>query len=268
MRAADLPLPPEFETVTLEQLTIEDEASFKHVALYHELKGVLRRAGYTFRVLPKSQAGRWDRALCLNLTFWGADGGGDVLVARTIPADVVAHVAWHHLAAHALPTPPGARPSAEAMLFGESIASAFDVYLVGRLLGHAPTSTFLETQVPAMADAAAEAGANDEQFEALLSKIAADPEAAFDELRGLLFHVAAGLLRCPDATQALGVLDASDASPFAMLLHRFELSNWVLHTRAYGSHDALPDVRRLSLEREIAANGGGLTGLTRTWLGG
>ena len=68
--------------------------------------------------------------------------------------------------------------SAEALFLGEAIASAFDVYLVGRLLGHAPDSSFLETQVPAMAEAAQAAGLPDEELEAMLDGIAADPECA------------------------------------------------------------------------------------------
>src|SRR5678815_2810761 len=86
----------------LGDLTIEDEASFRHVGLYADLKEIVERADYTFRVLPDGLRGRWDHALLLNLTFWGAKGGGDVLTDETIAADVVAHVAWHHLSAAAL----------------------------------------------------------------------------------------------------------------------------------------------------------------------
>ena len=152
-----------FVVRTLDELVIDDEPSFRHVGLYADLKAVLTRSRYGFRVLPTSHAGRWDRALFLNLTFWGEGGtsaprergDGDILESEHIPADVVAHVAWHHLASRAFRPGAGERPSARALFMGEAIASAFDVYLVGRLLGHAPRSSFLETQVPAMADAAA-----------------------------------------------------------------------------------------------------------------
>ncbi|MGD0525940.1 MAG: hypothetical protein ABSE49_12395, partial [Polyangiaceae bacterium] len=109
--------------VRLDDLVIDDEASFRHVGLYGELKAILRRDAYDFRVLPARSEGRWDRALLLNLTFWASDAGGDVLVDGHLAADVVAHAAWHHLAARALPSP----PSAEALFLGEAIASAFDV---------------------------------------------------------------------------------------------------------------------------------------------
>src|SRR5688572_9081781 len=148
------------KTVTIDALEIDGVKEVQHVALYDDLREVLRRARYRFRVLPRSHAGRWDHAVFLNLTYWGASEGGDVLVDDRIPVDVVAHVAWHYLAAQKV----GAS-SAEAMLLGESIASAFDLYLVGRLLGRSGTSTFLESQVPQMAEAASASGASARDFE-------------------------------------------------------------------------------------------------------
>src|SRR4051812_22370596 len=93
-----------FTTCRVDDLVIEDEPSFRHVALYADLKEVLRKTDYRFRILPDPAArvSQWDRALLLNLTFWSADEGGDVLVAETLAADVVAHAAWHRLAAKAL----------------------------------------------------------------------------------------------------------------------------------------------------------------------
>lgn len=257
--------PPAFDVRTLDQLTIEDEASFRHVGLYSDLKEVLRRDGYRFRVLPTSQS-RWDRALCLNLTFWGTDVGGDVLVDAKLPADVVAHVAWHHLAAKAFRAAPGEPPTAEALFFGESIASAFDLYLVGRLLGHAPGSSFLETQVPAMADAAAEAGLSDDDFEAMLQDLARDPEAAFDDLRALLFDVSRALFACDGALAALASFDQFDSHRFAPLLHRFELSNWVLYARAYAPDAKDPDRAVLAEDEALRGAGGGLAWLAKHWL--
>lgn len=222
------------ERRTVDDLTIDDERSFRHVAMYADLKDVLARAKYPFRILPKSHKDRADRALLLNLTFWGADSAGDVLESDTLPADVVAHAAWHHLAAKALP---GSPPSVDALFLGESIASAFDVYLVGRLLGHAPNSSFLETQVPAMADASEAAGLDEAGFEAMLESIASDPEQAFADLRSLLFDATSALFACRSVEDASAALAALDAHRFASLLHRYELSNWVLYARAYGTDE-------------------------------
>ena len=248
-----------FRRRTVDELTIEDERSFRHVALYADLKEVLRRAKYPFRVLPQALEGRADRALLLNLTFWGADAGGDVLESDTLPADVVAHAAWHHLAAKALPG-----TSADALFLGEAIASAFDVYLVGRLLGHSPKSTFLETQVPAMADAADAAGLGEDAFEAMLESIASDPDQAFTDLRELLFDATSALYACRSVEEASAALAGLDEHRFASLLHRYELSNWVLYARAYG--DAAGDERARAVDTKLRSAESSLEWLTAEWV--
>ena len=59
-------------------------------------------------------------------------------------------------------------PSAGALFLAESIASAFDLYLVGRLLPNAPECDFVTTQVPLMAECAGDAGLPEPAFSALL----------------------------------------------------------------------------------------------------
>jgi hypothetical protein len=248
----------------LDELTIRDERSFRHVELYADLKEVLRRAEYSFRVMPKSPAPRADRALFVNLTFWGADDGGDVLVDDHIDADVVTHAAWHHLAARAMGAAGGARPSVGGLFLGESVASAFDIYLVGRLLGHAPRSTFLETQVPAMADAADAAGVGEDEFEQMLEGIAADPDRAFTDLRELLFDATAALFACHSPEQALAALAAFDSHRFTSLLHRYELSNWLLYARAYG--DPADDPRARAVDHALREAKVSLDWLAANWI--
>jgi hypothetical protein len=261
---------PVFAAKTIDALEIDDERSFQHVGLYADLKEILRRDGYSFRVLPASLAGRWDRALLLNLTFWGSGAGGDVLESARIPADVVAHAAWHHLAARALSPASGAAgaaQSAEALFLGEAIASAFDVYLVGRLLGHAPQSSFLESQVPAMAEAAEAAGLSDEGFEVMLEGIAGDPDGAFEDLRALLVDATNALCACKDADDALVATAAFDAHRFAPILHRYELSNWVLYARAYANATPGPDAKAAAVDRTLRAQGAAsIEWLTTNWV--
>ena len=257
--------PASFEQRTVDELTIGDERSFRHVALYADLKEILRRSKYPFQVLPRSPLARADRALLLNLTLWAADAGGDVLVDDHIEADVVAHAAWHHLAARALAPTPGARPSVAALLLGEAIASAFDVYLVGRVLGHAPLSTFLETQVPAMADATAAAGLSGRDFEKLLEELAADPDRAFADLRELLYDATAALFACRSSREGYDALAALEGHRFSSLLPRYELSNWVLYARAYGDGPS-GDARARELDVALRGPGGGLDWLQTHWV--
>jgi hypothetical protein len=254
-----------FHNRTVDELTIGDESAFRHVALYADLKEVLRRAAYPFRILPKTYATRADRALLLNLSFWAADAGGDVLVDEHIEADVVAHAAWHHLAARALAPEAGGPLSASALFLGEAIASAFDVYLVGQLLGRSPRSTFLETQVPAMAETASAAGLSESSFTKLLVDLSRRPERAFADLRELLSDATAALFACRNGEQAHAALVALDGHRFSALLHRYELSNWVLYARAYGGREG-PDARAVAVDRILRKVKAPLEWLAAHWI--
>jgi hypothetical protein len=218
-----------FEQAHITELEVGDEPSFRHVALYADLKEVVRRLELRFLV-PKEPIS-FDRALLLNLAFWDP-GTSDVLVDAVIDADVVAHVAWHALADKNL------APSAAAHVLGEAIASAFDMYLVGRLLGHSPDSSFLGSQVPRMAEVAEAAGMSSESFETLLEDVARSPEAAFEEVRQLLFDAGTALLRERTPVGAASALAALDGRKFAPLLHHFELVTWVLRGRLDASKEA------------------------------
>ena len=237
---------------TLKELTLQDEASFRHIGLYQEFKQRLVRDGYQVRVLP-ADAPRWDHALLLNLAFWDARGAGDLLVDEVLPADVVCHMGWHHVAAASLAD--GTAPlSAEALLLGEAVASAFDVYLLGRLLGHAPDSDFLLTQLPAMAEVAESAGVDGDTFEALVETIGGDPEGAFEDLRRLLYDVTMELLAAQDADAALAVLLRHQDSRFGCLIHHFEIANWVQHARAAPRNASGPAAAAIDAELRLAAD--------------
>ncbi|MDP9036836.1 MAG: hypothetical protein M3O50_18720 [Myxococcota bacterium] len=234
---------------TIDQLSLRDERALQFVAVYRDLKAILRKDGYLFRVLPSRSSARWDRALFLNLTYWGG-AGGDVVLSPRVAADVVAHAAWHHLATLAFED---AARSAEALFLGESVASAFDVYLVGQLLRRGRRSAFLETQVPAMADSARAAGLGARGFKALLSGIADDPERAFGDLRRLLYDATRGLFACDGADRAIQLLGELDSERFAPLLHHYELSNWVLYGRAYSKKGTAKETKQDGRVRAVDA---------------
>ncbi len=250
-------------TLPLDELIIDDERSFRHVGLYDELKQVLRKDGYRFRVPEGGAAPSWDRVVFLNLTFWTPDDQGDVLASDHLDADVVTHVAWHHLCRLALP---GSPASADSLFLGESIASAFDLYLVGRLLGHAPDAGFLETQVPAMAEAAEGAGLDEEGFERLLASVAADPERAFEDLRALLFDAGTTLFTCAGPGEAAEAIARFDGHRFAPLLHHYELSNWILYARAYAARPSAPDEAARAVDRALREAPVSLDWLEKRWV--
>jgi hypothetical protein len=254
--------PATLREVELGALRIVDRASFRHVALYGELEARLLRDGYRVALLPAAHP-RWDHALLINLAFWDARGGADVLVDDVLPADVVCHMAWHHLAAGALAVD-GAPLAAEALLLGEAIASAFDLYLVGRLVGHAPDSDFVQTQLPAMAEVAESAGVDGDAFAALIDGVQADPEAAFESLRALLYEVSLALLAADEADAALAALLAADDHPLGCLLHHYELAMWLQHARR--APDNASAERARALHETLVAAPVALAWLTERWL--
>lgn len=250
-------------TVTLRELTIDDARALRGVALYNALRQSLVDDGFLFRIPAAGHALPWRRASFLNLTFWSAAEPSDVLTDDHIPADVVCHVAWHHLARKALAHGP---LSADAMFLGEAIASAFDLYLIGRLLHHVPDAEFLETQVPAMTDCALEAGLSEDDVAALFESAAEDPERAFEDLRALLFDVTSTLLTARSVDDAAALLHSFSAHRFAPLLHHFEISNWILYVRAYAPDRLAPDPAVRALDASLRAAPVSLDWLESHWL--
>jgi len=240
--------------LSLDELTIDDEASFRPIAIYERLKGVLRRAGHRFKVAGTGENASWDRVLFLNLTFWSSSDEASVLCDEHIAPDVIAHTALHHVVDRELARVSAAgAPSPAALLFAEAIASAFDLYLVGRLVRTAPQCDFVTSQLPLMAEAAEQAGLDEAGFARLVESVSAAPERAFEDLRALLVDAGTALLACADAEEAHQALERFAGHRFAPLIHHYQLSNWILYTRA--------DARTVT--RDPASHDDGVHGLDR-----
>lgn len=248
-------------------LRIDDEPAFGHVGLYGRLKAALASSGHVFLV---PDDGTWvggDRALFLNQTYWAADASADVLAEASLTADEVTHIALHGLAKRAIVG--GAAPrSPRAFLFAESIASAFDLYLIGRLLRNRPDSAFIETQVPIIRDAAEDGGLHPDDFADLLGEIVDAPEQAFEDLRRLLFDTASRLLECRGPIGGQAAMEAVVDHRFAPLLHHYQLANWVLFCRAYGTADPGEEARVDELDAAMRAAPDALAWLEANWLTG
>jgi hypothetical protein len=257
----------QFRPATLDELIIDDRAPAVGVAIYQRLETFLRGSGHRFLIPEAGRQASWDRALFLNLTYWNVEAGADVLCDDHIPADVVAHVAWHELATRQIARAAGASPSSAGLFFAESIASAFDLYLVGRLLPRAAESDFLATQVPLMAECADNAGLSEAGFAALLEEVTRSPERAFEDLRALLFDAATALVACETAPAANVVLEELADHRFAPLLHHYQLSNWILYARAYADRSSGPDELVRGLDRTLREAPVSLDWLDQNWLG-
>jgi hypothetical protein len=254
-------------TVSLDELTIDDEASFASVPLYPRLKAVLRRSGHRFYVPAPGTPASWDRALFLNLTYWNGEEGADVLCDEHLAADVVTHIAWHHLVGERVAGAAGSARSAAAMLFAESIASAFDLHMLGRLWREAPGAEFVTTQVPIISEAAQDAGMTDDDFATLMTDVSDDPDRAFEDLRQLLFDAATSLLGCRDVVEAQAQLERVASHRFGPLLHHYQLSNWILYSRAYATAAPAVDEVVRGLDASLRKAPVALGWLADNWLG-
>lgn len=115
-----------------------------------------------------------------------------------------------------------------------------------------------------MAEAAFDAGMTGAKFDALLRRIARDPERAFEDLRELLFDATLALLECHSVEEAMKALAPFDAHPYGPLLHHYEVSNWVLFARAYGKKGSAKKV--LALDAKLRAAPVALDVLVEQWV--
>jgi hypothetical protein len=98
----------------------------------------------------------------------------------------------------------------------------------------------------------------------LLAGFSRTPERAFEDVRELLFDAASALFACRTAEQAHAELRAFDGHRCCALLHRYELSNWVLYARAYGGDEI--DRRARAVDRALRKARAPLDWLRARWI--
>lgn len=229
--------------LTLDDIEIEDERAYAHIAVYGSLRAYLARRAPSFAIAEGE-----DRARLLNLAFWRPGDVAEILDEPFLAADQLAHSAWHLAVADHLGDQ---AQTPEGLLLAESIASAFDLYLIGRLLGRAEPASILETQVPTMREAAEAAGLEAEDFGALLEGAYEAPEATFEGLRVLLFDTTRDLVAAAGADEAAAVLERRGRGPLAPILHHYELPTWILFVHAHGRTG--PSDRVVALDEALRA---------------
>lgn len=250
--------------VQLQDLEIADEAAYAGFPLWAKLKARLEAHRVEmFLADPEGPLAHWAATALINHTMRLPKGATEILHDRRVPADALMHTAWHHAGLFAMGNLAG---SAEGLLLGEAVASAFDAYIVGSLLHtESERPSALDTQVPAMAEVAAAASGSPEDFEALLHRMAEDPEGSFEELRELLFDVSIGLLYAEGVDEAEEVISSSHGHVFAPILHHYDLSIWVLYARAYGT-DVQEHAGLRKIDARLRAEAHPLEWLEAHWL--
>ena len=133
------------QRVPVSERTVEDEEAFGRLPFYRALRAWMDEADPVF-LITNEGGDQPESARLLNLAFWEPRSFMEVLTEPVVTADQLAHNALHHRGYEALGD---AARCLEGLLLVESIASAMDVYWLGKLLAEAPYAEFLETQVPA-----------------------------------------------------------------------------------------------------------------------
>jgi hypothetical protein len=252
-----------FETRHLDELDVHEQPALRKVPYYEELKEVLRQGRVPFRLFPEASRARADHALLLNVVFWDAGAVDDIIERPLVGAYSIPHIAWHYLTARALAPAPG-RLSAGGWVLGESIASAFDLFLLGHLLREDPGAPTARVIVDRLHAAVLRAGGSDDQMRSLAGGARDDPEAAFADLRELLFVGTQALLECERSDDAFAVLRQIDAQPLGCLFHAYRVADWVLQVKASGAKRDDEAVDRL--DAELRAQRAPVAWLIDRWL--
>ena len=103
-------------------------------------------------------------------------------------------------------------------------------------------------------------------FETLMQEVSREPERAFEDMRALLLDVVTPLLSCADAAAAERTLSGFAGRRFEPLLHHFQLSNWILYTRAHAGPPSPDDARVADLDATLRAAPSALDWLADHWL--
>ena len=80
----------------------------------------------------------------------------------------------------------------------------------------------------------------------------------------MLYDASMALFACEEAESALTALTHFESHRFGSLLHHYELANWVLYARAYGS--PLPEPSVHAVERSLREAQDPLQWLTDAWI--
>jgi hypothetical protein len=195
----------------------------------------LRDRDLQFTLFPESRG----RARLLNLIDWQVSSGHEYLDGDAIFADQVLHVGLHHAVDATL------GKSAAAMLYGEALASASDLYALG-LLSKAGEETDFVADTMESFGAFYEMYGEEAQLERLLQKVTRKPYDAMLEVCNFLYQTLLPLLYPEQQETAITTLEKAESSHLYPLLHHFNTSNWVfLIRRAYAELSGQASVAEL-----------------------
>ena len=215
-------MPP--EVLTIEALEVFEEDRFRRagIELYDLAFGFLRRTGVQFRILPQGMG----LSRVVNHLIWQADHHLEFLDGKIIHPDQVIHVATHCLLDRLWP-----EAGPERLLLAETLASATDLYLLGKLMRAGEEATFLEDTLGSFDYYFELYGSTSPPLEELLQTIHDAPFRAMMDLSDYLFRFCLPFLRGTIDEQTL-TRSVEKNQPFYPLIHHYHVTNWILNLRA------------------------------------
>lgn len=212
-------------TQTLPELTILERDAFIRagIDLLILSEAVVEHDNLRFHCLPK----RAGQARLVNLLAWQLGDGVEVLDGAAIHADQVVHIATHRVMNGQL-----GHTDPFAMLAGEAVASASDIYLLGCLAAAGEETDFLADTLESFAMYCELYSPDGEQaLERLLIDVRHQPFQTMAHLAQYLFASCTDLWCAHALENTIQAVSALADHPYYPLIHHYNATNWVLNTR-------------------------------------
>ena len=170
-------------------------------------------------------------ARLLNLLQWEADGGLEFIDGQGTHADQLIHLGLHRLCDHKLGS---ADPG--AMLYAECLASASDIYLLGKLSLAGEETDFLADTLESFSSYYELYSHHESHLEQLLSQLQNNPYTTMLAVADYLFQFCLCLLY-PTNIEAVGrELETMADHVYQPLVHHYNTANWILTIRSKHPH--------------------------------
>ncbi len=216
------------------ELVIEDEADYRAAGLGRLLAlscGFLERAGVRFGVMPEGRG----TARLASLLSWQVAERLELLDEACVASDQLVHFALHQMVDRRL-----GHDDPYAVLLAETIASASDLYLLGKLAATDREPAFLVDTMESFSAWFELYAGDPDDLERLLASTVADPYAAMRSLCRYLLAATAPLLYPRDERSVTDTLTKAARDRAYPLLHHYNTTNWVLSIRARYPRPAAP----------------------------
>ena len=204
--------------VTLEEMAVVEEDAFRRAGL--DLLGHSRRMLKDLRI-ARVPEGRGIARL-VNLLQWDVGEHMEYLDGEVVAADQVVHFAMHHIWDQKLGSDHPLK-----MLFAECMASASDIYLVGKLSHAGEETDFLADTLESFGSYF-EMYSSEEELEELVIQVVEEPFETMIEAARYLFELGSCLL---EQVIDMDKLILFQDHLFYPLAHHYNISNWVLTIR-------------------------------------